>query len=151
LYVNGTGPCGSMSGNIGAMLMGSDYTGDLDDVIIYNRAITAAEVIALMNLPASCCDGVTSSNKPATKNVPETAANKGITIYPNTTDGIVNITSEKGNIRVVYVSDNANRIVGTYHFDKAQVSFNIDQLAAGMYFVRVITDSEETIEKLIKR
>ena len=64
LYINGalttqtagTG-CGGTSfptTNTGDLFLGKDFTGLLDDVIIYNHVLTATEINELYNLPACC-------------------------------------------------------------------------------------------------
>ncbi|HTN17065.1 MAG TPA: LamG domain-containing protein, partial [Chitinophagaceae bacterium] len=65
LYIDGvlslssSGPCGSMAANIGQMLIGQNYTGDIDDILIYNRALTATEVSTLYRISGFCCTGGT--------------------------------------------------------------------------------------------
>jgi Concanavalin A-like lectin/glucanases superfamily len=46
--------CRSASQDIGALFIGKSFTGRLDDIAIFNRAITTAEVTQLLNLQACC-------------------------------------------------------------------------------------------------
>jgi hypothetical protein len=48
--------CDYESKDIGALLLGKGFTGLLDDVIIYNRVLNAAEVKQLYRLDG-CCGG----------------------------------------------------------------------------------------------
>jgi hypothetical protein len=161
LYSTSSGPCGSLSGNIGQLVLGYDYTGDLDDIVIYNRAITAAEVTALMGLNGSCCDGVSSSSKHSEatdetkdgklgKGIPQALNSEGISVYPNPTNGMVSVSGGQSIVRSVAVYNNTGAVAATYTFDKANVSVNMEHLVPGVYFIKVITDAGSKVEKLIK-
>jgi hypothetical protein len=163
LYINGTlyssgssiGSCGSMSANIGPLMLGVDYNGDLDDIVIYNRAISAAEVGALRGLNGSCCDGVTSFNKTSNNSNAQSVLSKrsdnasGITIYPNPSDGKVSI-SASSNIHSVTVYSATGSLIGTYTFNAKEVFLNIEHLASGFYYLKVVTEAGSSVEKLIK-
>jgi hypothetical protein len=143
-----SGPCGPGTFNVGEMMMGVDYDGDLDDIVIYNRILSTSEVLSLFHLPGSCCDGVTSSvSKPFT--LPEQSA--AIKVYPNPTDGKISVSSGQSTIRTVSVISNTGQVLNTYKFDAKEVSVNIKHLAAGTYFIKVNTDSGTTTEKVIKK
>ncbi len=161
LYSSSSGPCGSMAGNIGQLMLGYEFTGDLDDIVIYNRAITPAEVAALMALSGSCCDGVSSSNKEGThsdetkdgklgKGIPSAINSEDISVYPNPTNGMISVSGGKSIVRSVAVYNNTGAVVATYSFDKANVSVNMEHLAPGVYFIKVMTEAGSKVEKLIK-
>lgn len=40
--------------NLGEVFIGADFTGRIDDILLYNRALSAAEVTELFNLTACC-------------------------------------------------------------------------------------------------
>lgn len=44
----------TLSGNLGDMFIGRNFSGKLDDIIIYNRLLNSAEVTALYNAGACC-------------------------------------------------------------------------------------------------
>jgi hypothetical protein len=143
-----SGPCGPGTFNVGAMMLGVDYMGDLDDVVIYNRTLSTSEVLTLFHLPGSCCDGITSSvSKPFT--LPEQSS--AIKVYPNPTDGRVSVSSAQSIIRSVSVYSNTGQILNTYQFGAKEVSVNIKQLAAGTYFMKITTDIGTTTEKVVKK
>jgi len=52
----GTG-CGLPYGpyNVGDLFFGKDYTGLLDDVMLFNRALTQSEVTQLFGHEENCC------------------------------------------------------------------------------------------------
>jgi len=143
----GGGTCGAMSANVGPLMMGLDYTGDLDDIIIYNRSLSAAEVNMLFHLPGSCCDGIMHTFK-ETQAIPEQS--KNIRIYPNPSDGHISIDAGSNIVRTVSVYNNTGMLVGTYHFDQPNAVVNINSLASGIYIIKVITDAGSRTERIIK-
>jgi hypothetical protein len=148
-YNNSSSPCGWMSGNVGGLLLGTRLTGSLDDIIIYNRSLSNVEVQALYNLNPSCCDGVTSSNKPTT--IENSAIqDKAIKLYPNPADEVLTI-SGKDVIRKAIIHNSTGAVVNTYELNKLQADIDIRHLSQGVYFIKLTTDKEETVEKLIKR
>jgi hypothetical protein len=162
VYIDGiansssSGPCGAMSANIGPLVLGVDYNGDLDDIVIYNRTISAAEVTALRSLNGSCCDGETSFSKTSNASNAQSIATKlsdktiGLTLYPNPSDGKVSI-SASSTIHSIAVYSNTGVLAGTYTFNVKQASLNIAHLAPGFYYLKVVTEAGSTVEKLIKK
>ncbi len=146
LYAAPSGLCGNMSANIGEMMLGVDYTGDLDDIIIYNRALSSAEVNALMNLNGSCCDGLMSTFRSKTT-LP--ALSNAVKIYPNPTEGQLSVSAGNGIVRSILVYDNTGRPSGSYQFDAAIVNLDLSHLSAGIYFLKITTDSGTSVEKVI--
>jgi hypothetical protein len=145
-----SGPCGPGTFNVGALMLGVDYDGDLDDIVIYNRTLSVSEINTLMSLPGSCCDGVTSTiNKTIT--LPQQGQGNAIKVYPNPTDGMVAISSGQSTIRSISIYSSTGQKLKTYQFGAKEVSVNIKQLAAGTYFMKVTTDMGTTTEKLIKK
>ncbi|HEX8577495.1 MAG TPA: LamG-like jellyroll fold domain-containing protein, partial [Flavobacterium sp.] len=159
LYIDGTlhssssGPCGPMSANLGPLMLGVDYNGDLDDIVIYNRSISAAEVVALRSLNGSCCDDTISFSKiPDTFKAQSTTKPDnvaGITLYPNPSDGRVSVLANN-NIRSIAVYSSTGVLTGTYTFNAKEVSLNIEHLASGFYYLKIVTEAGSSVEKLIK-
>jgi hypothetical protein len=129
-------------------MLGVDYDGDLDDIVIYNRALAVSEVLTLMHINGSCCDGLTST---INKKVILPEQSNAIKVYPNPTDGMVSISSGQSTIRSVSVYSNTGQVLNTYQFNAKEVSVNMKHLAAGTYFIKTITDSGTTTEKVIKK
>lgn len=143
LDTNTFGPCGSMSSNIGNLLLGKDYTGDLDDILIYNRALTNAEVIQLQGLGSSCCsDNLLSSDG----NLIESYLN----IFPNPTNNILNIKS-KTTIFSTQIVDINGRIIQASLQNSNEVIMNIESIQAGMYLLKVTTEKGSSTKKIIKK
>jgi hypothetical protein len=146
-YATLTGPCGAMHANIGDLMLGRDYTGDLDDIVIYNRALLPSEVNDLMHLTEACCYNTGSKG---TKKALEQSKETGLKIYPNPTDGRITVSSGNSVIRSVSVYTATGSLAGTYYFSAKDASINMGNLASGVYFIKVTTDAETRTEKLIK-
>lgn len=150
LYTTASGPCGAMSGNIGPLMLGKDYTGDLDDIIIYNRVLSTSEVATLKGLKGSCCDGSTSSQRTTSVSNTIQSSTKGIKVYPNPTNGNVTVSVGNGVIRSVSVYNSTGATIGTYHFNTPETAIDLSRFASGIYFLKVVTDSGSSLEKIIK-
>ena len=152
--ISGIGSCGSMSANIGPLMLGMDYNGDLDDIVIYNRALSAAEVAALRSLNGSCCDDITSFSKTSLntsiQNISAKLDDAGIKLYPNPSDGKVSV-SANNIIRSIAVYNNNGMLTGTYTFNAKEVSLNLRHLVSGFYYLKIITESGSHVKKLIKK
>ena len=144
-----SGPCGPGTANIGPMMLGVDYNGDLDDIVIYNRALTAAEITALMNANASCCDGVSSTVKQEFA-LPSVLANT-VKVYPNPTDGKVVVSASASTIRSISVCSSTGQVLKTYSFSTVEATLDMNHLTAGVYFLKVTTDLGTTTEKVIRK
>ncbi len=153
VYVDGVldnnthGPCGSISANIGNLLIGKDYTGDLDDILIYNRALTSSEVIQIQGLGSSCC-----SDNPLSINNLNHINNSNIKLFPNPANDFITIqNNEKDNANFEYkIVDLIGRIVlrGKSNFNE---NINIGSMKNGNYFIQIqAKNNEKTILKLIK-
>ncbi|OJX49515.1 MAG: hypothetical protein BGO88_14840 [Flavobacterium sp. 38-13] len=73
-----------------------------------------------------------------------------IKIYPNPVNKMLNIKAA-GMIRTVYLYDAQGRILMTQLLGKNEVSFDLSNYAAGVYFVKIITDEGAKTEKIINR
>lgn len=141
------GPCGFMSGNIGSLFLGKEYNGDLDDIFVYNRALTGAEVTQLQGLGSSCCStGALSTNEA----IP--VKDSSFLLYPNPANDFIKIQkNETSAIAFEYkIVDLVGRVVKT-----GKSSYNekisIENLKTGNYIIQIETVlGEKMTEKLIK-
>jgi hypothetical protein len=153
LYVDGVlysavgDTCGPVTMDLGDLVLGEQYTGDLDDIIIYNHALTASEVSAL-NGAVACCGTTTPT---AISTIEETKPHKALKVFPNPSNNNISVSSRGSIIRNVGVYTATGAEYGVYNFDSREVSIDISAMASGMYFIKVTTDSETTVEKLIKQ
>lgn len=154
LYVNGTlfatmsGPCGPMSGNLGDLMLGVGFTGDLDDIVIYQRPLTPGEVNALRIAPSCCQPGRPEG---MAKNAGEEfGQDAGIILHPNPTIGHVSVTAGTAVIRSVGIYTSTGQLVGTLRFDATQAQVDLYAQPAGMYLLKVTTDKGTSIHKVRK-
>jgi hypothetical protein len=145
LDVNTHGPCGSISANIGNFLLGNEYTGDLDDILIYNRALTSSEITQLQGLGSSCCpdNSLSIDNLLPTKN---------FALFPNPTINSIKIQDEENsNSNFEYkIVDLVGRMVkkGKSKFND---EINVDYLKIGIYIIQIETENGKKLtDKFIK-
>ncbi|MES2703648.1 MAG: LamG-like jellyroll fold domain-containing protein [Bacteroidota bacterium] len=143
LYAAVGDTCGPVTMDLDDLVLGNAYTGDLDDILIYNRALSAGEVSSLFGAVACCGTSVPSA---VTANVPS-----GLTIYPNPSTQRVAVSSGGSRIRSVsmYTIAGAECFAGTV--ESREVTIDIEALAPGVYFLKVITDAGTTVEKVVKK
>lgn len=117
------------------------YTGALDDIAIYNRAIDYDEVLQLFN---DNCGDVLMTTK---KDVPV------LNVYPNPSQGKFQLNLENtefSEISTVYLFDSRGK---TIQFDKANLleygTLNLSNKEKGIYYLTLIIDGESYQIKLI--
>jgi hypothetical protein len=84
----------------------------------------------------------------------DVALDSAISIYPNPTDG--QITLRNGGLAqltTVVISDINGRIVSTIDVSdmSGERQISLDNLAAGMYFARISTDTASTVKRIIRK
>lgn len=95
------------------------FNGAIDDLQIYNYALSASEV-ALLHNPSF------STNDISLKNI--------MSIYPNPTKNVLNIeTSEKTNIKIVNI---LGAIVTTQNLQTGNNTIDVSTLTNGVYFIQ---------------
>ena len=74
-------------------------------------------------------------------------------IYPNPTNGIVNINLEEENLKSVriYVYNTGGILVGSYEksHDPGELRINLDYLHNGTYIIKISTNNKSTTKKLL--
>mgnify|MGYP001200471933 CR=1 FL=1 len=117
----------------------SGFNGSIDDVLVYDRALTALEISDLFN------DSPVSINKKS--------FGKTISLYPKTTIGNVNLSfGETSNGSSVIISDVMGKQV--YHLDnlnKQLLNIDIRDFSKGLYFVKIQNDNQQKVIKLIRK
>jgi len=71
---------------------------------------------------------------------------ENINIYPNPTNGIINF-DKVGNITKVEITDISGKIVKTF----SNKNIDISELNSGIYFLKIKTDNETVVTKVIKK
>lgn len=72
-----------------------------------------------------------------------------VTLYPNPTNGIININCDN-NIEQIELFDIQGRLLQTTIENKEAVKLNITDKSSGVYFVRITTENGKKVEKIIK-
>ncbi len=72
-----------------------------------------------------------------------------VTVYPNPTKDLVNITS-RNVIQSVNLYDVQGRLLQTELLNHTNATLDISQRASGIYFVKVYTDGGVMVEKIVK-
>ncbi|WP_299782271.1 LamG-like jellyroll fold domain-containing protein [uncultured Formosa sp.] len=112
------------------------YTGALDDVRLYNRALTAADVEALYLAKGN------------TLAVSEVEIIKSFKIYPTVTSDILNI---KSNVNLKQLSIINTNGVTVKNIETPTQEINVSNLPSGLYFIVGKTDMNTSTLKFIKK
>ncbi|SDE97944.1 T9SS type A sorting domain-containing protein, partial [Ulvibacter litoralis] len=76
---------------------------------------------------------------------------KEVAIYPNPTQGVLNIVSPKTTITSVRIFDLSGRVVlNTSDLNSNTTELNLSELNSAMYFVEVITEAGSLTERILK-
>lgn len=97
------------------------------------------EVITTLKKYRGSCSDVLSTNSILNED-------NGITIFPNPTQGTVNIQLVNKNVQIIRVYTLTGELVQTHYSSK----FSISEFPDGLYFVVIQTDNETFVRKLIK-
>jgi trimeric autotransporter adhesin len=115
------------------------FKGKLDELVIYNEAMTAEEVTTLYN------SGITAV-------IPEDSINEKIVMSPNPTTGLtrIDLGSEFQNVKIL-VQDVTGRLIRSNEYKSGQVFTVKPEEPSGIYFVTVISDHRRATLKLVKK
>jgi hypothetical protein len=112
------------------------FNGKLDDIGIWNRALTQQEITALYN--------------GANVGLNELSNVKMCSVYPNPASNKLNIQANEQVIGMPYVIyDNTGKVVGSDKLISQNTVITIENLAPGIYMLRVGNDSKQSF-KVIK-
>jgi hypothetical protein len=152
LYINGvvaatstiSWTCGAtINTNYETLTIGSDsYDGGMDDIMIYNRAITATEVDSINSLSSGFV--ITTIDK--------VNSSFDIALYPNPTNTSTSINFPYQGSYTVLVTDLTGRLVYSLQSQNTQnVDINTAAWPAGIYMVQVRDEkSGMSVTKLVK-
>jgi hypothetical protein len=121
---------------------GSNYTnGNIDDVMIYNRALSGQEVDSIYNLTATIASVTPSSVINNSVNITN--------IYPNPFNNLANISfPENGNYNIQVV-DMTGRLIYTAQVSEQNLQLNTSSWAAGMYRLNIFSEKGQFESKTI--
>lgn len=127
--------------DVGDLLIGKRFSGDIDDVFIYNRPLSAAEVGSLYAL-GSCCNIVALS----------TAVNKAeiFSVSPNPVRDRLTLTgSGEAGIRFFQVYNSLGQMVIDKEAGNSS-SVDVSMLSTGTYLLRIVSDSGSQVIRFVK-
>jgi len=120
-----------------------NYSGFIDDIFIYDRALSAAEVTTLYTLPQNPTPAGTAS-------VNELEA-KLVSVYPNPTNSSLTVSfeSENSSTYSVYTTDNREVLSGELNLGNNTI--DVQNLAAGTYFLKTTINGVLVTKKISKQ
>ena len=104
---------------------------------------------------ANCADGETS--EPSNTVNPTTTVGindyveSNVTVAPNPTTGVVRVSSSKFQVSGVDVYDVYGKLLNTMAVNDGTVEVDLGQYAAGVYFLRISTESGVVTKRVVKR
>jgi hypothetical protein len=119
------------------------YDGKFDDFFIYNRVLSSTEVSTLYNLPENPTPAGTASVNEQTANF--------VNVYPNPTSDFmqVELTTENESAYSIYSADNREVMNGT--LSTGNNSIDVQNLAAGTYFLKTTINGTVVTKKITKK
>ena len=72
-----------------------------------------------------------------------------ISIYPNPTDGVLNISISNGSIDNIVVSDITGKVLVEKAVNADQAEIDLSSYNKGIYLVKVVTENDSYIEKVV--
>ena len=82
--------------------------------------------------------------------IPNQEADSSISVYPNPSNGIINIES-KSILKSIQLFDVQGRLLQTKLQNDTKVNFDISDKSNGVYFVKITSENGIKIEKIIKK
>ena len=74
-----------------------------------------------------------------------------LNVYPNPTNGVLNVFSEAIEIHKIEISDVTGRVVKTMVINNKRAALDVSHLNSAVYFARFITDAGTITKKIVKR
>jgi len=130
----------NIGGGIGSQGENFFYDGLIDDVVIYNQALSASEIMQVYNSGVSCLSTAVSE--------PETSTN--VVVYPNPSeDGVYQIRfgNSLEKTYCVYNCLGENILSGKMN---SNISFNLSAFPQGIYYLQVLEGKKLFEQKIIK-
>lgn len=125
---------------------GQSFNGRMDDLRIYNRALTAPEVTTLYKHQGSGeCAAL-----PNTSFIEELQPQE-LSIYPNPTTGLFTIESVTGNIGVLHFTDISGATVLSQLVQSNKTLVDLTDLSPGIYFCTLKNENYTSFGKIVKQ
>ena len=119
------------------------FEGKIDDIRLYNRALTICDIDSLYHLTSDSATGISNFK----------SDNFNIQIFPNPSSGLFNlqITTQRNEKAELIITDIVGRVISSEMMEINQGVNNkeITQSFPGAYFITIKTDSGQQTEKMI--
>jgi len=143
LTANGATTYNWQNSNPATLLIGSNLSFYGSTPAVYSWMVTGmneqgCEGSATVNLTVDACAGIS-----------EASASNGVSVYPNPTNGILNVETTSAKALAV-VTDMTGRVVISQDV-KANQQLDLSALANGVYYVNVTGDNGAYVTKVVKQ
>jgi hypothetical protein len=142
LSADESGPCGTMYNNAGDLLIGLGFTGFIDDISFFKKALSPAEINQLINMGSSCCDYPVNINA---IDLPDNTL-----IYPNPVSDELNIETIGNKEKINFEIYN---ILGQIVFKGnllGKTTVQTSGFAPGIYLIILENEKKFEFKKIIK-
>lgn len=119
------------------LFIGRNFSGKIDDIIIYNKPLDMAEVDTLYNLPSFC-----SSNP---FSISELENNQIHSLFPNPVSDILTINAKEVNLKFNLVSS-LGQIMTSGTLTELENKIDIRHIPNGIYFLNIGENNNESIK-----
>jgi hypothetical protein len=100
----------------------------------------------------SGCTAVSAPFSVITVNIEDVVSNSTIDIYPNPVSEILNIELSKLNVNAnIEINDVRGRMVMNEKITVQHSTFDVSGFIAGVYFVRIKTDKQNIVKRIVKQ
>jgi hypothetical protein len=142
ISLSGTPAGGTYTGtNVSGAVFTPANAGTFTPVYTYSNAAANCAGTATTSIVVSVCTGLNNAG----------SVLKGLSVYPNPTNGIVNIELNNGLNKNVTVTDINGKIVYSTNSASDKMNVNLSGYSQGFYFVKIDSDGKTEIIKVLKQ
>jgi hypothetical protein len=127
------------------------YSGSMDDIRIYNRALSASEITSLYNENAcfhtvSVTDTLRISTLAGFNTLPQDFGS--IKVFPNPTNDVLNISIDKPSANyTIKIMDNTSKAVYTSTINSSNLQVNLNQFSSkGLYLIQILDNTNKVLD-----
>lgn len=122
-----------------------NFSGFIDDIFIYNRALSAAEVTTLHTLPQN---PIPAGNGSASI---DELADKLVSVYPNPTNDIINVSLTSDNSSEYSINATDGRLVMSGQLTNGNNTIDLQSILPGTYFLSTSINGALVTKKIAKK
>jgi len=116
-------------------------TANTSYTVIGTSSVTGCMGVISVNIVVDPCTGIKQSM----------VKNSGFKVFPNPTSGDLTIELDNGLNKTIEISDVTGRLVLSNTSSKDKVNVNINHLANGVYYVKVLSNNAVEVIKIVKQ